>query len=170
MKLMLDTSVLIGYLNDQPDVVTRLVAYKSREVCFSSIVLLEALTSVHLGQQRRANRANVAAAGHKYAVAPFDGRAATCAAALFAKHDIKGDRAPVFDGLIAAHAQSRVSTTATAERAIAALRGDRPLDAHHEGFHSLSPETTLDQIRADFCAWTDIYEQERAYAAARIRG
>lgn len=106
MKLMLDTSVLIGYLNDQPDVVTRLVAYKSREVCFSSIVLLEALTSVHLGQQRRANRANVAAAGHKYAVAPFDGRAATCAAALFAKHDIKGDRAPVFDGLIAAHAQS----------------------------------------------------------------
>lgn len=106
MKLMLDTSVLIGYLNDQPDVVTRLVAYKSREVCFSSIVLLEALVSVHLGQQRRANRANVAAAGHKYAVAPFDGRAATCAAALFAKHDIKGDRAPVFDGLIAAHAQS----------------------------------------------------------------
>ena len=106
MKLMLDTSVLIGYLNDKPDVVTRLVAYKSREVCFSSIVLLEALTSVHLGQQRRANRANVAAAGHKYAVAPFDGRAATCAAALFAKHDIKGDRAPVFDGLIAAHAQS----------------------------------------------------------------
>lgn len=67
-------------------------------------------------------------------------------------------------------AAQRVSTTATAERAIAVLRGDRPLDAHDEGFHSLSPETTLDQIRADFCAWTDIYEQERAYAAARIRG
>ena len=106
MKLMLDTSVLIGYLNDQPQIVTRLIAYKSREVCFSSIVLMEALATVHLSQQRRANRGNVVAAARKYAVASFDAKAADRAAALFAKHDIKGDRSPVFDGLIAAHAQS----------------------------------------------------------------
>lgn len=66
-------------------------------------------------------------------------------------------------------AAQRVSTTATAERAVAVLRGDWPVDAQDEGFHSLSPDTTLDQIRKDFCAWTDTYEQERAHASALLR-
>ncbi len=58
----------------------------------------------------------------------------------------------------------RVSTTATAERAIAVLRGDEPLDAEDVGFHSLAPGVDIKRIQADFCVWTDAYEQERAHA------
>ena len=64
-------------------------------------------------------------------------------------------------------AAQAVTSTATAERAVAVLRGDCPLDVEDEGFYSLSPEITLEQIRADFCDWTDAYEQERARNTAR---
>ena len=64
-------------------------------------------------------------------------------------------------------AAQQVASTATAERAVAVLRGDWPADEEDEGFHSLAPEVTLRQIRDDFCAWTDAYEQERARHAVR---
>ena len=62
----------------------------------------------------------------------------------------------------------RVTTPATAERALVVLRGDLPLDESDEGFQSLASEITLDQIHADFRDWTDRYEQElvRSMAAA----
>ena len=66
-------------------------------------------------------------------------------------------------GEIVSHSQ-RVSTTATAERAIAVLRGDVPLDAADVGFHSLAPEVGIEQVHIDFCRWTDVYEQEHARA------
>ena len=65
----------------------------------------------------------------------------------------------------------RVTTTATAERAFAVLRGDLPLDESDEGFHSLASEITLDQIHADFRDWTDRYEQDlvRSIAATALK-
>ena len=62
----------------------------------------------------------------------------------------------------------RVTTTATAERALVVLRGDLPLDESDEGFQSLAREITLAQIHADFRDWTDRYEQDlvRSMAAA----
>lgn len=56
------------------------------------------------------------------------------------------------------------STTATAQRAFAVLRGDLPLDAKDEGFRSLAPEIGIEKIYADFRAWTDAYEQDIAEA------
>lgn len=64
-------------------------------------------------------------------------------------------------GEIISEAQ-RVTTTATMERAFAVLRGDLPPDESDEGFESLAPDVTLERIHADFRAWTDRYEQERA--------
>ena len=106
MKLLLDTSVLIAYINEDSAIVERLVGYKARDVSFSTIVLMEALGTLHHGDGRPANRRKVRDAVARFIVISFDANAAASAAALFAKHDIKGNRAPVFDGLIAAHAQS----------------------------------------------------------------
>ena len=50
---------------------------------------------------------------------------------------------------IVAHSQ-RVSTTATAERAIAVLRGDVPFDAVDVGFRSLAPDVDIERVHADF--------------------
>ena len=65
----------------------------------------------------------------------------------------------------------RVTTTATAERALVVLRGDLPLDESDEGFQSLASEITLDQIHADFRDWTDRYEQDlvRSIAATALK-
>ena len=106
MKLLLDTSVVIRHLRDDPTILDRLLFFKQREVSISSIVLMEVMATLHHGDGRVTNRAQVRAAAAKFPVVDFDSKAAACAAALFAKHDIRGDRAPVFDGLIAAHAQS----------------------------------------------------------------
>ena len=64
---------------------------------------------------------------------------------------------------IVAHSQ-RVSSTATTERAIAVLRGDVAFDAVDVGFRSLAPDVDIERVHADFCAWTDEYEQARARA------
>ena len=106
MKLLLDTSVLIAYTHDDPETIGRLLAHKAREVSFSVIVLMEALGTVHYGDGRPANRDIIRKAALKFPVLPFDAKAAECGAALFAKHKIRRNDAPVFDGLIAAHAQS----------------------------------------------------------------
>jgi len=52
-------------------------------------------------------------------------------------------------------------SAASAERAIAVLRGDPAPDAEDEGFLSLSA-VTIEQVREDFCIWIDEYERERA--------
>lgn len=53
------------------------------------------------------------------------------------------------------------SSVASAERAIAVLRGDLAPDADDEGFFSLT-SLTIEQVRADFRIWVDTYEIERA--------
>ena len=58
----------------------------------------------------------------------------------------------------------QASTTATAHRAFAVLRGDLPLDAMDEGFKSLAPEIDMTKVYADFRVWTDAYEQDIAHA------
>jgi len=54
-------------------------------------------------------------------------------------------------------------SVASAERAIAVLRGDSAPDANDEGFFSLS-SLTIEQVREDFRIWIDEYEMERARA------
>lgn len=102
MKLLLDTSVVVRHLRDDLAILDRLLLFKQREVSISSIVLMEVMATLHRGDGRAANRAQVRAAAAKFPVVDFDSNAAGCAAALFAEHDIRGDRAPVFDCLIAA--------------------------------------------------------------------
>lgn len=63
-------------------------------------------------------------------------------------------------GVIAAARASNAA--ASADHIISVLRGDEPVDADDEGFLSLAPDADIARIRADFCAWTDAYEQERA--------
>ena len=106
MKLLIDTSVAIAYGAKEPLILERLVTFKARDEAISAISLLEPNISLKLGDGRAENRAQIRATIARFPVLDFDAKAAACAAALFARHEIKGDRAPVFDGLIAAHAQS----------------------------------------------------------------
>ena len=61
------------------------------------------------------------------------------------------------------------SSTASPGRTVAVLRGDIDLDESDEGFHSLSPDVTIERVRADFYTWTDEYEQARASAIKAAR-
>lgn len=56
------------------------------------------------------------------------------------------------------------SSAASAEHIISVLRGDEPPDAQDEGFQSVAPDTRIESVRADFCAWTDAYERDIARA------
>ena len=112
MKLMLDSSVVISYLRGNPATLTRLLRLNKRDVGISSIVLCEILATRHLGDRRAADLDQAELVAKRFTVLAFDSRAAQSAAALFARHDIQGDRVPVFDGLIAAHAHSLKVTIA----------------------------------------------------------
>lgn len=74
-------------------------------------------------------------------------------------HFVKAGRC--FADIIAAGVAA--SSVASAERAIAVLRGDSAPDAEDEGFLSLS-SVTIEQVREDFRIWIDEYEMERARA------
>lgn len=77
-----------------PATLNRLVNYKARELSFSAIALTEILGTLNRGAGRPANREQVRVAAAKFPVVNFDSKAAACTAVLFAKHDIKGNRAP----------------------------------------------------------------------------
>ena len=59
MRLMLDTSVLIEIEHRNPKIVSRLNAYKPREVAMSAIALIELEVGVVLGTYRKKNRASL---------------------------------------------------------------------------------------------------------------
>lgn len=106
MRLMLDTSVLIEIEHRNAKVVTRLNAYKPREVGMSAIALIELEVGVVLGAYRKKNRASLDWLIDKFQVVSFDARAAKSAAVTFSRHKLKNDMAGTFDALIAAHAAS----------------------------------------------------------------
>ena len=104
MRLLLDTSVLIEIEHENPLMLGRLAPYKPREVCMSSISLIELEVGVERGTQRKKNRAAVDSLIERFKIIPFDAAAALKAAKTFARHDLKGDRTGTFDAMIAAHA------------------------------------------------------------------
>lgn len=106
MRLLLDTSVLIEIERNNLSMVSRLRSYKPREVCMSAISLIELEVGVELGKRRKKNRVAVDWLQEKFAVLPFDAKAARVAAKSFARQESKGERAGTFDALIAAHASA----------------------------------------------------------------
>lgn len=106
MRLLLDTSVLIEIERNNTAMAGRLLAYKKREIGMSALCLTELEVGVLLGRFHKRNRANLDALVKQIKVLPFDATAAKAASRLLAAHDLKGDRAQVFDALIAAHANS----------------------------------------------------------------
>lgn len=106
MRVLLDTSVLIELERETEATALRLRDFRPRDVAMSAITLAELEVGVLLGKYRKRNRAALDALTKRFKVIAFNDLAAREAAKLIAKQDLKGNRAGMFDSLIAAHANA----------------------------------------------------------------
>ncbi len=103
---LLDTSVVITMLRDDQRLREHLLAYRPKQLAISAVTRMELEVGLLLGEHKAQNRRRLDFVLANLKTVPFDDAAAQSAAKLLAAHEVRHERAPVFDAMIAAHANA----------------------------------------------------------------
>lgn len=127
MKVLLDTSVCIGFLRRHAPTIERLLGYKTREVAIPAHAVTELEHGILLSLRRKQARQDVERLLAKYPVLTFDAAAARRAGGLMYELGRHGLTMKFFDLMIAAQAMEAGLTLATADADFEPLSGTRGL-------------------------------------------
>lgn len=127
MKVLLDTSVCIGFLRRHAPTIERLLGFKTREVAIPAHAVTELEHGILLSSRRKQARQDVERLLAKYPTLAFDAAAARRAGALMYELGRQGITMKFFDLMIAAQAMEAGLTLATADADFEPLSGTRGL-------------------------------------------